>query len=187
LSTNITTHQYCRDVLILHVSIFYSSVTLGPLHPLGSFPRLCPTNIEPQRSSFEAPATLRYPFTTTSTPPLPHIPPPTCLPAVSPPAALASPRRASKPSPRGVSPRPQRSMRSLLSLSSALMEPTPARWYVTDGCMETTGRQKRRETDTSGATNSTPQPPSPPPSMPSPRPWRTSTRLSRRTPNCRTS
>ena len=117
---------------ILHLSIFASQCAQTTRAPSATSPDEH-WRVQPQRSSFEAPATLRYPITTTSQPPTPPTPPPTCSPAVSPLAAPAPSRRASRPSPRGVSPRPQRSMRSLLSLSSALTVPTPARWYVTAG------------------------------------------------------
>ena len=119
---------------ILHLPIFASQCAQTIRAPSATLPDEH-WRVQPQRSSFEAPATLRY--ATLSPPPhhqpTPPTPPSTCSPAVSPPAAPAPSRRASRPSPRGVSPRPQRSMRSLLSLSSALTVPTPARWYVTAG------------------------------------------------------
>jgi hypothetical protein len=92
-----------------------------------------------------------YTITTTLAPkhttPL-STPPQICSPAVSSPAAPAPPRRASKQSPRGVSPRPSRSMRSLLSQSTALTVPMPPRWYVTHGHTGIAGRCRPRDTDT---------------------------------------
>jgi hypothetical protein len=192
---NVLVKTYNHIVNTLHLPMFYLVRISSRTVCTGLLPRLCPNigNLS-QRSSFKAPAPLPYHHHLTTPPLLSPTLPPTCSPAVSPLAAPAPSRRASKPSPRGVSPRPQRSMRSLLSLSSALMEPTPARWYVIAGYPGSEGTRKGKGTQKTTArltlparTNSTPQPPSPPPSMPSPRPWRTSLPLSRRTLACRRS
>lgn len=133
---------FCTAVLQPHLLKFNpksrAHFSWGPAFP----PRL-PDELALATSDLELhPLTPSPPPSLRTTPPTPPTPPPTCSPAVSPPAAPAPPRRASKPSPRGVSPRPQRSTRSLLSPSSALTVPTPARWYVIDGSLESARRYR---------------------------------------------
>jgi hypothetical protein len=130
---------FCRQSNVSAFLLLYleDSDARATSTPRGSFPRLCPTNIGNLRDRASK-HPLHYHHL--NHPPLPPTTPTTCSPAVSPLAAPAPPRRASRPSSRGVSPRPQRSMRSLLSLSSELTVPTPARWYVTGGHTGTMGR-----------------------------------------------
>ena len=155
-----------------------------PHGPQSVWLRLCP---KPQTRCRASPAVYHHHHPRSKhTTPL-STPPQICSPAVSSPAAPAPPRRASKQSPRGVSPRPSRSMRSLLSQSTALTVPMPPRWYVTHGHTGIAGRCRPRDTDNIRREHSTPPPQRPLPSMPSPAPWRASRPLSRRTPSSRRS